>query len=148
MKREHIPLETIHHHFTGISTFRQIDGREVQVRCIAIGHVGWAKRQMPAAMGYAIPINRHFPVIFRMGLYFLRNAPFPYGKPLRIHATDTPIVGSYPWHLVIQIGEFRHISVNAILRRRVTMEIFRILAGHFHFIFHCPWIARVSIDRK
>ena len=144
MKGDYILFKPLHHHGTGVAALRQIHHRKRQIGFIAVGPVRRTEGQVASAMADTVAKDSHCPAMY-IQCPFLGKAPDTYRMPLPIQSPHPPVIRSFPGCRIIEISERSNPCINAIPGRGISIFIFRIPAGHFHFVGVCSRNTDVGI---
>ena len=146
MERQHIVIEAVFHHFRGVPTPPHIDSRKIKVCHVAVGHIGRAVVQVAPALGDAVSVDAHIEMFLRICPNLFRHTPDTYGVPVFIESPDPPVEGANPGIVIVHIGQARYLGEYPVFRRCRAFRIFRVGAGHFHFILRSSRISCIGID--
>ena len=144
---EHVFFETVLHHFCGVTALAHVDGREIEVGHVAVGHVRRTVVEVAAALGDAVAEDAHVDMGLRAISHFLWKAPGAHRISCIGHTADPPVVGADAGALVVDIGEGGDGAPHAVLRRAEIVHVLRVLLGYFHFVLRRPRDAGVGVDR-
>ena len=133
MKGDYILFKPFHHHGTGVAALRQIHHWKRQIGFIAVGPVRRTEGQVASAMADTVAEDSHCPAMY-IQCPFLGKAPDTYRMAFPVQSPYPPVIRSLPGCRVIEISKRSDPCIDTIPGRGISIFIFRIPAGHFHFV--------------